>query len=223
MIASRDIIAVTRQLGSMMEAGVDILRALRVLRAQTEDAEWLALYDRLVHDLRLGSGLADAMSRAPEVFSPFAISLLRQGEARGDLAGSFYRIADYLQKEQEIDAPPTVMPTTIQVQAPSLSSENCPVWLHRAAAQFMTHLSGYLALLFVLELFVAADYVPPRWHLSAIVALTLAFCLIVAWRLRQDISISSSSESETPANEQEESAKSTFEESGPAPEEATFE
>jgi len=223
MIASRDIIAVTRQLGSMMEAGVDILRAIRVLRAQTEDAEWLALYDRLVHDLRLGSGLADAMSRAPEVFSPFAISLLRQGEARGDLAGSFYRIADYLQKEQEIDTPPAAAPTTIQLAAPSSSTQECPVWLRQATAGFVTVLGGFLVLLFLLELLVVTGYVPPRWHGAAALALAWVFCLVMAWRLRRDIRGFSTPESGSPESVSEEASKSTFEESGTEPDEATFE
>lgn len=220
MIASRDIIAVTRQLGSMTEAGVDILRAIRVLRAQTEDAEWLALYDRLVHDLRLGSGLAEAMSRAPEVFSPFAISLVRQGEARGDLAGSFYRIADYLQKEQEIEtAATTPAPALITSSAPVPSAQECPLWLRRWASKGAVALSIFCGALLLLELCVVAQLVPARWHLTAAVALAFAFCVVVAWRLRQPVAAAADI-SEAPSQQE---PKSTFEESGPAPDEATFE
>jgi hypothetical protein len=47
----------------------------------------------------MGQSLADAMTHAPDVFSPFAVSLVQQGEARNDIAGAFNKIADFLQKE----------------------------------------------------------------------------------------------------------------------------
>jgi hypothetical protein len=102
MIEHRELISICRQIGSMMEAGVDILRITRVLRAQTDNPRLLDAYNKLDHDLRMGQGLADAMEQAPEVFSPFAVSLVRQGEARNDIAGAFYKFADFLQKEDEV-------------------------------------------------------------------------------------------------------------------------
>jgi hypothetical protein len=81
---------------------VDILRVTRVLRAQTDNVLILKAYDRLDHDLRMGQGLSDAMEQVPEMFSPFAVSLVRQGEARNDIAGAFHKIADFLQKEDEV-------------------------------------------------------------------------------------------------------------------------
>lgn len=101
MIEQRELITISRQIGSMMEAGVDILRITRVLRAQVENPEILRAFDTLDHDLRMGQGLSDAMENVPAMFSPFAISLVRQGEARNDLAGAFHKIAEFLQKEEE--------------------------------------------------------------------------------------------------------------------------
>lgn len=102
MIEHRELISICRQVGSMMEAGVDILRITRVLRAQTDNPRLLNAYDLLDHDLRMGQSLADAMEDVPDIFSPFAVSLVRQGEARNDIAGAFYKIADFLQKEDEV-------------------------------------------------------------------------------------------------------------------------
>lgn len=103
MIEQRELITVCRQIGSMMEAGLDILRITRVLRAQTDNPRVLRCYETLDHDLRMGMDLPDAMERVPEMFSPFAISLVRQGDARNDLAGAFHKIAEFLQKEDESD------------------------------------------------------------------------------------------------------------------------
>lgn len=104
MIEQRELITICRQIGSMMEAGVDILRITRVLRAQVENPEILRAFDTLDHDLRMGQGLSDAMENVPALFSPFAISMVRQGEARNDLAGAFHKIAEFLQKEEVLVA-----------------------------------------------------------------------------------------------------------------------
>jgi hypothetical protein len=101
MIETRELITICRQIGSMMQAGVDILHITRVLRAQTDNARLLSLYDDLDHDLRMGKGLAEAMERASDVFSPFAIQLIRAGEERNNIAGAFIDIANFLQQEEE--------------------------------------------------------------------------------------------------------------------------
>ena len=48
MIEQRELITISRQIGSMMEAGVDILRITRVLRAQVDNPEVLALLIRSI-------------------------------------------------------------------------------------------------------------------------------------------------------------------------------
>jgi len=103
MVERHELITTCRQIGAMMEAGVDILRITRVLRAQTENPRLLSLYDALDHDLRMGESIADAMDHAPDVFSPFAVSMVRQGEDQNNLAGAFGKLADFLQKDQEIE------------------------------------------------------------------------------------------------------------------------
>jgi hypothetical protein len=105
-VSPRELITVCRQIGGMMEADVDILRITRVLRSQTDNERLQELYDDIDHELTMGRGLADAMSRAPDVFSPFAVSLIRQGEERNNLGAAFLRVADFLQKEIETPAAP---------------------------------------------------------------------------------------------------------------------
>lgn len=102
MVERNELITMCRQIGGMMEAGVDILRITRVLRAQTDNPRLLQLLDALDHDMTMGHGLADAMSHAPDVFSPFMVLMVQQGEARNDLAGSFFKIAEYIQKDGEL-------------------------------------------------------------------------------------------------------------------------
>lgn len=220
MIESRELISATRQLGSMTEAGVDILRAIRVLRAQTQNVELVALYDRLAHELRLGSGLPEAMSRAPEAFSAFAVSLVRQGEARGDLATSFYRIADYLQKEREADEPVSEAVPAAKVNRTTIAPDQCPPWLWRAVSKSLIALGGLFAVLFAIEVCVALEMISPRWHLSCSTFAVAIFLLGVAWRLR-DVK-ETETETQSPdlgKSTFSEGDKSTFDNSS----EATFE
>lgn len=183
MIESRELISATRQLGSMTEAGVDILRAIKVLRAQTQNAELVNLYDRLAQELRLGSGLADAMSHAPQAFSAFAVSIIRQGEARGDLATSFYRIADYLQKEREADAPNAEITPAAIVNMTDATPDQCPPWLRNAIHNMLIALVSLFGVLLVIEIFVALGIIPLRWHIVSVVLAIFVFLSGVAWRL----------------------------------------
>ena len=86
-----------------LEVGVDFLRITRALRDQTDNPRLLELYDQLDHDMKMGDGLADALSHSPDVFSAFAVSLIRQGEARGDIEGAWHRLADFLKQQEQED------------------------------------------------------------------------------------------------------------------------
>jgi hypothetical protein len=124
---------VCRQIGGMMEAGVDILRVTRVLRSQTQDEDILRLCDRVDFDLKMGRAISYALANEPEMFSPFAVSLIRQGEERNTLPQAFSRLADFLDRErQEMLATPTSTSTSS-----SASDSNAPtLQVSTSGAQF---------------------------------------------------------------------------------------
>ena len=134
-VGARELISVCRQIGGMMEAGVDILRVTRVLRAQTKNPRLLEWYDQFDHELTMGRGLPEALAQAPDLFSPFAVSLVRQGEERNDLAGAFLRVADFLAKEHESDArdAATNTPQVLAEQKTSPSQRSRPENVTRSA------------------------------------------------------------------------------------------
>ncbi|RYX80968.1 hypothetical protein EON83_26185 [bacterium] len=103
MIERREFISICRQIGAMMEVGVDFLRITEALRSQTDNPRLLQLYEQIDEDLRAGDSLSDAMSHAPDIFSPFAVSLVRQGEVRGDIEGAWGRVADFYKTEARED------------------------------------------------------------------------------------------------------------------------
>jgi hypothetical protein len=180
----RELITISRQIGSMMEAGVDILRITRVLRAQTEDEQLLRAFDRLDHSLRMGNGLSEAMENVPEIFSPFAVSLVRQGEARNDIAGAWLKLADFLQKEDEADfsresgttrglARDGSTPAPSGARAPAIVTPSAllPVWViddlinraQMAALRIFTLFAGLLLTLAAVWASVEAGFLERRW------------------------------------------------------------
>ena len=183
MVERGELMTICRQIGGMMEAGVDILRITRVLRAQTSNRHLLELFDELDHDLRMGRSLADAMERASDVFSPFMVSLVRQGEERNNIAGAFLKIADYLQQEEAAHAdewhshhashhaPPRETPETPVVPATSPLSSPLSVIaldglmerLQSFGLRALTIFSGLLLSLAAVWLSVELGWLEYRW------------------------------------------------------------
>lgn len=112
-----------RQAGAMMEAGVDILSITRILRAQTEDEDILRLCDRIDFDLKQGRALAEALSGEPELFSPFMVTLIRQGEERATLPQAFARVSSALDAERHELLQSLSLPASRPSQAASAAQD----------------------------------------------------------------------------------------------------
>lgn len=206
MVDRRELITICRQIGTMMEVGVDFLLIARVLREQTENPRLLELYDGFEHDLRMGGTLADAMEGAPDVFSPFAVSLVRQGEARGDIEGAWHRLADFLKQEAQEDRDLGFESPSIEGQTPFASARRVPAlaplaspapeqvaaideraWLD--AARHVLSWGAMLALLWAaLGATLALGYLAPRWTASAALLIAALWAGAAAQRLRSALS-----------------------------------
>ena len=74
-----------RQFASLMHAQVNILDIFTALREQTGNALLREILDHVRSDVEMGRTLATSFSRYPQAFSPFFISMIRQGELEGEL------------------------------------------------------------------------------------------------------------------------------------------
>lgn len=97
-IDREELVLITRQFAGMLDAGIDILRILEVLRDQFANPKAKEILLSIERDMRLGRLLSTGLGRYPEVFSPFYISLIRQGELEGVLAQSFNKVAENLMR-----------------------------------------------------------------------------------------------------------------------------
>ena len=86
----------TRQLGAMLHAGVNVLRALRIASQYSGSKELIDAAAAVGRSLEDGKEFYQAISKHPGVFSAFYVEMARQGETDGTLGQALLGVADYL-------------------------------------------------------------------------------------------------------------------------------
>ncbi|TQV64832.1 MAG: type II secretion system F family protein [Halothiobacillaceae bacterium] len=92
----------TRDLSTLLRAGVPLDRSLDMLVELTEDEVGKRLLGGLLQDVRGGSALAEAMEARGDVFSRFQVSMVRAAEAGGALEAVLARLADFIEQFQAL-------------------------------------------------------------------------------------------------------------------------
>lgn len=101
-VNSGALVVFTRQLSTMVDSGVSLLRALYILEEQTEDELLKEVIAEVRDDIEAGSSLGDALDRHPEVFNELYVAMVQAGEAGGILEESLRRIATQLEKDASL-------------------------------------------------------------------------------------------------------------------------
>ena len=94
----------TRQLGSLLGAGVTLVEALGALYDQASRAVTKRMLSQVRERVREGASLADAMAAHEDVFSELYVSMVSAGETAGALEVVLERLADYSEKQAELIA-----------------------------------------------------------------------------------------------------------------------
>jgi len=97
-----ELVIFTRQLSTMISAGISLLESIEVLTEQAETPGMKACCATLAAELRGGSDLSRAMALCPKVFSPLYISMVTAGEASGQMDVILQRLADYVEATEEL-------------------------------------------------------------------------------------------------------------------------
>ena len=101
-LSATDLAIMTRQLATMVQSGMTILRALYVLEAQTENKQLGEAIVAVRKDVEAGLPLSDALERHPKIFDPLFVSMTRAGETGGMLDEALIRVADQLEKADSL-------------------------------------------------------------------------------------------------------------------------
>jgi type IV pilus assembly protein PilC len=97
-----DLVIFSRQLATMINAGLPIVRALYVLSEQTENKKLKDVVVLVRKDVEAGLSLSETLEKHPKVFDKLYVEMVKAGEIGGILDGVLLRIADQLEKDQDL-------------------------------------------------------------------------------------------------------------------------
>jgi type IV pilus assembly protein PilC len=101
-VKGAELTILTRQMSTMVNSGMTMLRALYVLEAQTENKVLRETVVKVRKDVEAGLPLSDALERHPKLFNPLFVAMTRAGETGGVLDSALLRVADQLEKEDSL-------------------------------------------------------------------------------------------------------------------------
>ena len=99
-VSSDEVTMFTRQLAWLLDAGMNLNRALEILAAESFSKRFSTVLSALQADIRKGKSFRDALA-ASGVFPPFFLSMVEVGEATGTLASVLHRLAGAREREQK--------------------------------------------------------------------------------------------------------------------------
>lgn len=99
-VGHADVLLFTRQLYTLLKAGVPIMGALKGLQESTTNKTFSRVVQRIRESLDAGRELSAALARHPKVFTPFYLSMVRVGEYTGTLEAILLRLCDHMEFEK---------------------------------------------------------------------------------------------------------------------------
>lgn len=100
-ISFADIVNFTRQLATMIVAGLALPESLTILRSQSTNKLFVTMLEDIERQIVGGGSLADALAKYPAHFSTTYVALVRAGESSGTLDQVLVRLADILESQRE--------------------------------------------------------------------------------------------------------------------------
>lgn len=97
-----DVAMMTRQLATLVGAGIPLVESVGALIEQMEKLQLKRVLTQVVDRLNEGSALAKALEAHPRVFSNLYVSMVAAGEASGTLEGVLERLADFLESQSKL-------------------------------------------------------------------------------------------------------------------------
>jgi type IV pilus assembly protein PilC len=101
-VKTRDVVIVTRQFATMINAGLPLVQALQILAKQTTNPTIREAVEKVVYEVESGRTLADALKDHPKLFSQLYTNMVAAGEAGGILDTILLRLATFLEKSEAL-------------------------------------------------------------------------------------------------------------------------
>ena len=102
-LSQKEIALFTGELATLLESGLPLDRSLTILMQLTEENLKLhKMVQEVLEKVKAGKSLADALESKVGLFSRFYLNMIRAGEMGGNLGSVLHRLADYLERSQEL-------------------------------------------------------------------------------------------------------------------------
>ncbi|MEW6358851.1 MAG: type II secretion system F family protein [Planctomycetota bacterium] len=94
-VSGEDLVVFTRQISTMISAGIPLLEALEIMAEQMEDPGFQHVLQGISDKVRSGTDFSDALGEHPKIFSDIYVNMVRAGEASGELDTILTRLSEY--------------------------------------------------------------------------------------------------------------------------------
>jgi type IV pilus assembly protein PilC len=101
-IRQKEITLVTRQLATLIDAGLPLLRSLSILYDQQKPGKLKNTLDDLVNDVQSGTTFSEALAKHPKAFDKLYVNMVRAGEVGGMLEVVLNRLADFAERREAL-------------------------------------------------------------------------------------------------------------------------
>lgn len=101
-VKTTELLVFTRQLSTIVSSGLPLLQGLDILSEQTEDVNFAGIIEAIGQNVENGQSFSDALREFPRAFPDLYVSMVRAGEAGGDLDGVLLQLADYLEAMEDL-------------------------------------------------------------------------------------------------------------------------
>jgi general secretion pathway protein F len=98
-VRPQDVSIITRQLATLLEAGMPLVSALDAIIEQTDNHAVKRIISQVREEIKEGRSFADALDRHRKVFSDLYVNMIRAGEESGALEGVLLRLADFTENQ----------------------------------------------------------------------------------------------------------------------------
>ncbi len=102
VVHSKQLMVFTRQMATLIQAGLPLLRGLQVLKRQEKNAALKKAISEISDSIEGGSTFADALAQHPRIFNKLYINMVKAGEISGILDVILERLASYMEKAYKI-------------------------------------------------------------------------------------------------------------------------
>jgi type IV pilus assembly protein PilC len=98
-VKADELVIATRQLSTMVNSGMSLLRSLYVIEEQTENDKLREIFVEVRKDVEAGLALSDALRKHPDIFNDLYVAMVQAGETGGILDSTLVRVAEQLEKD----------------------------------------------------------------------------------------------------------------------------